>query len=299
MNRPDLINSETALSQIRDAYLDALVRGDVVEAGELVESALALGASIQEAYLSVICAAQDLLGTLWENDKISITQEHVATQISLKQISALRQRLKPKKALGLKALVSTPFGDPHLFAAQVVSDFLYFEGWEVSFPGSNTPDADLLEFIEKHRFDLVCFSVSLTPSHSFKLFLSKLKGLEPSPKIIIGGIGSKSLGKSKYVDAVTSNITDALKAAKTLLGVSGSEATLNQYLKTIGERIFKHRKAKALSQDKLAALADIDRPYLSAIENGKQNVTIAVLHKIALGLGLVLEELLESGDRSI
>jgi transcriptional regulator with XRE-family HTH domain len=57
-------------------------------------------------------------------------------------------------------------------------------------------------------------------------------------------------------------------------------------LKTIGQRIAQKRKEKGLSQEDLAGLCDMDRSYLSEIENGHKNFSVMVLMTIAQALGI-------------
>jgi transcriptional regulator with XRE-family HTH domain len=52
----------------------------------------------------------------------------------------------------------------------------------------------------------------------------------------------------------------------------------------VGERIKYYRKSKNLSQEKLANIAEIERGYMSGIENGKRNVSIIILEKIITAL---------------
>lgn len=51
-----------------------------------------------------------------------------------------------------------------------------------------------------------------------------------------------------------------------------------------GEKIKAIRKSQNISQEKLAELADLDRTYISDIENGKRNVSIETVFKIAKAL---------------
>lgn len=55
-------------------------------------------------------------------------------------------------------------------------------------------------------------------------------------------------------------------------------------LKKIGKVILERRNELHISQEELAYSADIDRTYVGYIENGKQNITISVLCKIANAL---------------
>lgn len=51
-----------------------------------------------------------------------------------------------------------------------------------------------------------------------------------------------------------------------------------------GKKVRTIRNSKKVSQEKLAELADLDRTYVSDIENGKRNVSIETIYKIAKAL---------------
>nr|WP_219288422.1 helix-turn-helix transcriptional regulator [Arthrospiribacter ruber] len=51
-----------------------------------------------------------------------------------------------------------------------------------------------------------------------------------------------------------------------------------------GEKVKAIRKSQNVSQEKLAELAELDRTYISDIENGKRNVSIETVFKIAKAL---------------
>lgn len=54
--------------------------------------------------------------------------------------------------------------------------------------------------------------------------------------------------------------------------------------KKFGSKVRFFRTEKGWSQEKLAFKADLDRTYIPSIENGKRNVSITVIEKIAKGL---------------
>ena len=58
----------------------------------------------------------------------------------------------------------------------------------------------------------------------------------------------------------------------------------------IGQRIRNLRKKMGISQMKLAELAQLDRTYLTSVENGKRNISIINLEKIAAALNVSLKE---------
>lgn len=51
-----------------------------------------------------------------------------------------------------------------------------------------------------------------------------------------------------------------------------------------GKKVREIRKVKGVSQESLADLAGLDRTYISDIENGKRNVSIETIFKIAEAL---------------
>lgn len=64
-----------------------------------------------------------------------------------------------------------------------------------------------------------------------------------------------------------------------------------QVYERIGKRIIKARKAKSMSQERLAAESNIDRSHMGYIEQGRRRPTISTLYRIAKSLGIKLEDL--------
>lgn len=58
----------------------------------------------------------------------------------------------------------------------------------------------------------------------------------------------------------------------------------------IGKRIKELRTQRQISQEELAARADIDRTYVNSVENGKRNISIINIEKIAYGLEVSIQD---------
>ena len=67
---------------------------------------------------------------------------------------------------------------------------------------------------------------------------------------------------------------------------------MTQISKTLGQNIKRIRLKKRMSQGDICRAIDMDRSYMSAIEGGKVNVTIAVLEKLAKALDVSPDELI-------
>lgn len=53
----------------------------------------------------------------------------------------------------------------------------------------------------------------------------------------------------------------------------------------VGQRIKELRLLKKISQETLANIAEIDRTYMTSVENGKRNIAVVNLEKIITALG--------------
>ncbi len=63
--------------------------------------------------------------------------------------------------------------------------------------------------------------------------------------------------------------------------------------KKLGDNIKKIRTQKKMSQGDICRALDMDRGYMSAIENGKKNITIQQLQRLAQALGVSVDKLLK------
>jgi transcriptional regulator with XRE-family HTH domain len=68
--------------------------------------------------------------------------------------------------------------------------------------------------------------------------------------------------------------------------------------KQVGLGVQRFRREKGLSQEELAHRAQIHQTYLSGVEGGKRNPSILVLDRIAIALGVDIEELFKERKKS-
>ncbi|BEK37802.1 helix-turn-helix transcriptional regulator [Campylobacter coli] len=65
-------------------------------------------------------------------------------------------------------------------------------------------------------------------------------------------------------------------------------------LQNFGIAIRQLREKTGLSQEKFALSIDMDRTYYASVENGKRNISLRNIKKIADGLGVSLETLFQN-----
>lgn len=66
----------------------------------------------------------------------------------------------------------------------------------------------------------------------------------------------------------------------------------------IGKAIIRLRKTRGISQESLAIEAGVDRRYMSDLENGKRNVSLAVLNRIASFFCVPLSSLCKEAEQT-
>ncbi|WP_299583558.1 helix-turn-helix transcriptional regulator [uncultured Sunxiuqinia sp.] len=66
----------------------------------------------------------------------------------------------------------------------------------------------------------------------------------------------------------------------------------------IGLRIRELRLHKKLSQEQLALKAEIDRTYITSVENGRRNVSIILIDKIIRALDTTFEDFFKGYDNA-
>ncbi|MFV8240976.1 helix-turn-helix domain-containing protein [Aerococcus viridans] len=69
---------------------------------------------------------------------------------------------------------------------------------------------------------------------------------------------------------------------------------MNELTVNLGKRIKELRKKNNISQEKLAFLAELDRTYVNSVENGKRNISIINIGKIANSLNTDLPNFFDS-----
>ncbi|WP_298761641.1 helix-turn-helix transcriptional regulator [uncultured Psychroserpens sp.] len=66
-----------------------------------------------------------------------------------------------------------------------------------------------------------------------------------------------------------------------------------KYLKKVGKRIASIRKERDLTQEEVCTELEMDKPYLSSIENGRQNPTLLTLLKLAEAMDVEVKNFLD------
>lgn len=64
----------------------------------------------------------------------------------------------------------------------------------------------------------------------------------------------------------------------------------------VGQRIKMLRKQIGISQESLAYKADVDRTYVTDVENGRRNVSVEILERLIKALEVTISEFFNANE---
>ena len=151
------------LVSLRARYLAAQLAGDRREALRLVlDEGIAQGVSVANLHLDVIRPAQIEIGRLWQENEITVADEHLATAISQLVVSHLYRHLPPAAPKGKRVIVCCGEDELHEMGARMAADFLEMAGFDVRFLGANVPADSVAAMVRTTRPDVVVLSAATT-----------------------------------------------------------------------------------------------------------------------------------------
>lgn len=154
-------SAPAAIEALAARFLAAQLQGDRDEALRLVlDDGIGRGIAAADVYLGVIQPTQYEIGRLWQENRISVAQEHLATAISQLVVANLYRHLPRAPRNGKLVIVACPPGELHELGARVAADFLDMTGFSVTYLGANVPTMSLVGMIQARRPDAVVLSAA-------------------------------------------------------------------------------------------------------------------------------------------
>ncbi|HEX2209414.1 MAG TPA: cobalamin-dependent protein [Longimicrobium sp.] len=150
--------------EARDRYLAAIRRGSRREALAVVDDALAGGLPVRALYLEVFQPAMHEVGRLWQENRITVADEHLATAITQMAMSRLYETLFGDRVdTGPLLLAACADDERHELGLRMICDLLELEGWDTVFLGASVPVGDLVAMVRERRPAVVALSAAITP----------------------------------------------------------------------------------------------------------------------------------------
>ena len=158
------VATERALiGRLLEQYVAAQLAGDRRSALRLIiDQGLGRDVPLPRLYLDVIQAAQYRIGELWQHNRITVAQEHLATAISQVAVAELYRALVCAPANGRRAVVAGVGGELHELGTRITADFFEMAGFAVRYLGCSVPADSLVAMLHEEPPDLLVLSVTMS-----------------------------------------------------------------------------------------------------------------------------------------
>ena len=184
-------DDEVVLRTLASAFFDALLSGDGEAAEITVREAIDFELTEQETADEIIGPAMRRIGHLWELGEISVAEEHLATQITLRVLALQREAFRTARArLDRRVALAAVEGEEHVVGLQMVSSLLQHSGYDVSYYGPDLPVSALERVVYGRAPHVFGFSASLTTTApALRASIDEVRALKPDIAVVVGGRG--------------------------------------------------------------------------------------------------------------
>jgi methanogenic corrinoid protein MtbC1 len=210
---------DATLAQLGRAYAAALLAGDEVGAEVAIRTAMEARLSTGEIDDEIIAPALWLIGRLWERGEISVADEHLATEISLRVLALQREAQRTSLERGLhRAMLAAPQGEQHVVALRMIGGLLTEAGYDVLMLGGDVPTDALVGAASRHEPDVICLTATM-PGISDRLLLTihELQVEWPRAGYVLGGRGLSPRVRRRPGLEVCRRVSDVVEAVDALV----------------------------------------------------------------------------------
>lgn len=169
-------------------YTNSLLKGNRDKCLELINEYLKSSPSLTTIYEDVIKRSLYEVGELWEQNKIPIAAEHLATSTTEFLLNHMYKSLGRRNKTGKKSIIAGVEQEFHQIGIKMVMETFERYGWESIFLGANVPTKDLILLIKTTNPDLICLSLSIYNNlPDLKKMIIEIRAAYPTLPIIVGG----------------------------------------------------------------------------------------------------------------
>jgi MerR family transcriptional regulator, light-induced transcriptional regulator len=210
------VRESSLLAEERSVFLRALFKGPRKLAADIALEALRQGNALTDIYVEIFQESLYEVGRLWESNKITVAQEHMATAIVQWSIAQLYPHVQLAQTSRGNAVITGVQGEHHQVGANLVADALEASGWTVRFLGTDMPHEGILQAVEEHRAELLGISTTMlvhVPQVCDLIGKVKRRFGKDTPRIVLGGgafRNSPNLVVDLLADGVALDVRSAL-----------------------------------------------------------------------------------------
>ncbi len=171
-------------------YSQALIKGNRKLAETIALQSMQQSVNLIDMEVEVIQPAMIEIGLLWQQNKLTVAQEHLATAISQNVLARSYGKAEFADPINRKAICACIEGNHHGLGLRMISDAYEVSGWDVCFLGNNTPNSSIISQVDKEKPDALALSISMPHQlMTLRNLLAQLRNEMGAllPTIVLGG----------------------------------------------------------------------------------------------------------------
>lgn len=203
---------QAVLPDLQRGYADAVLGGSEAGAERVVREAMEAG--LPEAVISgeVIAPTMRAIGDLWERGLLSVADEHLATEISIRVLALQREAFRAAARRGAHRIVLAGIeGERHALGLTMAGSVLVHAGYDVRMLGADLPTADLALAVDRHQPSVVGLSVTqLVLAPLVPEAIDEARRIAPRVGVLVGGAASSEALTARPGVRVCRHVADAV-----------------------------------------------------------------------------------------
>ena len=128
-------------------YMEALLDGDARVGKKLIEELLGQQIALNRLYSDYIERGMYEIGRLWENNQISIADEHLAASTTQLLLADLYLKVNGREKNGKRVVIACVPHDLHELGSLIISSVFQLAGWDISLLGADVPTRALIDYV--------------------------------------------------------------------------------------------------------------------------------------------------------
>lgn len=211
---------------VKSKFMSALLQGEHKKCLDIQTDNVKDHYGLEQFYLNVLQASLYDIGNMWENNLLTVAEEHMASSIIARLMAEAYSSIsKDKKPTKGRAIVTSAPYEFHQLGAWMVSDLLESDGWKVKYLGANMPHKDLIQTISTYKPDII--AISVTMAYNIAYVAETIREIKATPefrhiKVIVGGLPinlNKDIYKRLEADGTAADAKKAVDLANSLITV--------------------------------------------------------------------------------
>jgi methanogenic corrinoid protein MtbC1 len=204
---------------ILERYLSSLIEGDRKACRAAIEQSLQSGMPANLVYVDIIWPIMVEVEQLWRSDRITASEEHLATRINRTIVDQLQNKLPRRPGKNKKIAICCAQVELQELGAQIMADLFESDGWEVKFLGGGLTNDDILAFTHEYAPDiLLIYGTTPKQAPDVRRLIDTIKDIDawPNMRIMVsGGLFNRAEGLWQEIgaDLFAETALEALKVA--------------------------------------------------------------------------------------